>query len=64
MPNVRVIYWSMRVMAFTGVLMFLVAVVGAWLLLEAEAGAGALVPLDGVVAIAFLRTSPRPPAGS
>src|SRR6476661_6797030 len=31
MPNVRVIYWSMRVMAFTGVLMFLVAVVGAWL---------------------------------
>ncbi|HET9115179.1 MAG TPA: cytochrome ubiquinol oxidase subunit I [Gaiellaceae bacterium] len=31
MPNVRVIYWSMRVMAFAGVLMFLVAVVGAWL---------------------------------
>ena len=47
MPNVRVIYWSMRVMAFSGVLMFLVAAVGAWLLLEAEAGAGALVPLDG-----------------
>jgi cytochrome d ubiquinol oxidase subunit I len=31
MPNVRVIYWSMRVMAYMGVLMFLVAVVGAWL---------------------------------
>jgi cytochrome d ubiquinol oxidase subunit I len=31
MPNIRVIYWSMRVMAFTGVLMFLVAAVGAWL---------------------------------
>ena len=31
MPNVRVIYWSMRVMAFAGVLMFLVAAVGAWL---------------------------------
>src|SRR5262249_24422894 len=30
-PNVRVIYWSMRVMAFAGVLMFLVAAVGAWL---------------------------------
>jgi cytochrome d ubiquinol oxidase subunit I len=30
-PNVEVIYWSMRVMAFAGVLMFLVAVVGAWL---------------------------------
>jgi cytochrome bd ubiquinol oxidase subunit I len=31
MPNVRVIYWAMRVMAFAGVLMFLVAAVGAWL---------------------------------
>jgi cytochrome d ubiquinol oxidase subunit I len=31
MPDVRVIYWSMRVMAFAGVLMFLVAVLGAWL---------------------------------
>src|SRR5438046_2549627 len=31
MPNVRVIYWSMRVMAFTGVLMFMVAAAGAWL---------------------------------
>jgi cytochrome bd ubiquinol oxidase subunit I len=31
MPNVRVIYWSMRVMAFAGVLMFLVSAVGAWL---------------------------------
>ena len=30
-PDVRVIYWSMRVMAFAGVLMFLVAAVGAWL---------------------------------
>jgi cytochrome bd ubiquinol oxidase subunit I len=31
MPNVRVIYWSMRVMAFAGVLMLLIAAVGAWL---------------------------------
>ena len=31
MPNVRVIYWSMRVMAYVGALMFLVAAVGAWL---------------------------------
>jgi cytochrome d ubiquinol oxidase subunit I len=31
MPNVRVVYWSMRVMAYAGVLMFLVAAVGAWL---------------------------------
>jgi cytochrome d ubiquinol oxidase subunit I len=31
MPNVRVVYWSMRVMAYAGVLMFLVAALGAWL---------------------------------
>ena len=31
MPNVRVIYWSMRVMAYVGMLMFLIAAVGAWL---------------------------------
>jgi cytochrome bd ubiquinol oxidase subunit I len=31
MPNVRVIYWAMRTMAFAGVLMFLVAALGAWL---------------------------------
>jgi cytochrome bd ubiquinol oxidase subunit I len=31
MPNVRVIYWSMRVMAYAGMLMFLVAAIGAWL---------------------------------
>src|SRR5215471_17761787 len=31
MPDVRVIYWSMRVMAFAGVLMFLISAVGAWL---------------------------------
>ena len=31
MPNIRVIYWSMRVMAFAGVLMFLIAAAGGWL---------------------------------
>jgi cytochrome d ubiquinol oxidase subunit I len=31
MPNIRVIYWAMRVMAFAGVLMFLVAALGGWL---------------------------------
>jgi cytochrome bd ubiquinol oxidase subunit I len=31
MPNVRVVYWSMRVMAYLGVLLFLVAAAGAWL---------------------------------
>jgi len=31
MPNVRVAYWSMRVMAYVGMLMFLVAALGAFL---------------------------------
>ena len=31
MPDVRLTYWSMRAMAMLGVLMFLVAAVGAWL---------------------------------
>jgi cytochrome d ubiquinol oxidase subunit I len=31
MPNVRVAYWSMRVMAFAGVLMFLIVAVAAFL---------------------------------
>ena len=30
-PNVELMYWSMRVMAFLGVAMFLVAALGAWL---------------------------------
>ncbi len=30
-PPIRVLYWSMRVMAYLGTLMFLVAAVGAWL---------------------------------
>src|SRR5262249_34158660 len=30
-PNVRVDYWSMRVMAYLGVLLFLISAVGAWL---------------------------------
>jgi cytochrome bd ubiquinol oxidase subunit I len=31
MPDVELMYWSMRVMAYMGVLLFLVAAVGAWL---------------------------------
>jgi cytochrome d ubiquinol oxidase subunit I len=31
MPNVRVVYWSMRVMVYVGMLMFLLAAVGAFL---------------------------------
>jgi cytochrome bd ubiquinol oxidase subunit I len=31
MPNVELMYWSMRAMAYLGVLLFLIAAVGAWL---------------------------------
>jgi cytochrome d ubiquinol oxidase subunit I len=31
MPDIELMYWSMRVMAFAGVLMFLIAAIGAWL---------------------------------
>ena len=31
MPRIELMYWSMRVMAMLGVLMFLIAAVGAWL---------------------------------
>jgi cytochrome d ubiquinol oxidase subunit I len=31
MPSVRLMYWSMRVMAMLGVAMFLIAALGAWL---------------------------------
>jgi cytochrome d ubiquinol oxidase subunit I len=31
MPRIRLMYWSMRVMAMLGVAMFLIAAVGAWL---------------------------------
>ena len=31
MPNVELMYWSMRAMAYLGVVLFLVAAVGAWL---------------------------------
>ena len=47
MPDVELVYWSMRVMAYSGVLMFLVAAVGAWLYRRANARDDALVPADG-----------------
>ena len=64
MPNVRVIYWSMRVMAFAGVLMFLVAALGAWLYRKQKLETRALVPADGDRRDRRSRTSPRPRAGS
>jgi cytochrome bd ubiquinol oxidase subunit I len=53
MPNVRVIYWSMRVMAFLGVLMFLVAAVGAWLYWKQKLERARWFLWTAIVAIAF-----------
>jgi cytochrome d ubiquinol oxidase subunit I len=53
MPNIRVIYWSMRVMAFTGVLMFLVAAVGAWLYWKQKLERARWFLWTAVAAIAF-----------
>jgi cytochrome d ubiquinol oxidase subunit I len=53
MPNVRVIYWSMRVMAFTGVLMLLVAAAGAWLYWKRKLERARWFHWTAIVAIAF-----------
>jgi cytochrome d ubiquinol oxidase subunit I len=53
MPNVRVIYWSMRVMAFLGVLMFMVAAVGAWLYRKRKLETARWFQWTAIVAIAF-----------
>ena len=53
MPNVRVIYWSMRVMAYMGVLMFLVAAVGAWLYWKQKLERARWFHRTAIVAIAF-----------
>jgi cytochrome bd ubiquinol oxidase subunit I len=53
MPNVRTIYWSMRVMAYMGVLMFLVAAVGAWLYWRQKLERARWFHWAAIVAIAF-----------
>src|SRR5439155_663786 len=53
MPNVRVIYWSMRVMALTGVLMLLVAALGAWLYRKRKLERARWFQWTAIVAIAF-----------
>jgi cytochrome d ubiquinol oxidase subunit I len=53
MPNVRVIYWSMRVMAFAGVLMFLVAAAGAWLYWKRKLERARWFHWTAIAAIAF-----------
>jgi cytochrome bd ubiquinol oxidase subunit I len=53
MPNVRVIYWSMRVMAYMGMLMFLVAAVGAWLYWKRKLATARWFAWAAIVGISF-----------
>jgi cytochrome bd ubiquinol oxidase subunit I len=53
MPNVRVIYWSMRVMAYMGMLMFGVAALGAWLYWKKKLETARWFHRVALVAIAF-----------
>ena len=53
MPNVRVIYWSMRVMAYMGMLMVLVAAVGAWLYRKQKLARARWFHRTAIVAISF-----------
>jgi cytochrome d ubiquinol oxidase subunit I len=53
MPNVRVIYWSMRVMAYMGMLMFGVAALGAWLYWKKKLVTARWFHRVALVAIAF-----------
>src|SRR5213592_2080446 len=53
MPNIRVVYWSMRVMAYMGVLMLLVAAVGAWLYRKQRLERARWFQWTAIVAIAF-----------
>ena len=53
MPNVRVIYWSMRVMAYTGVLMFLIAALGGLLYRRRKLETARWYQRTAILAIAF-----------
>src|SRR6476469_6751441 len=53
MPNIEVIYWSMRVMAYLGMLMFLVAAVGAWLYWKRKLQQARWFHRTAIVAVAF-----------
>jgi cytochrome bd ubiquinol oxidase subunit I len=52
-PDVELMYWSMRAMAYLGVLMFLVAAVGAWLYRRQALHRSRWFLRLGVAAIAF-----------
>src|SRR5262245_27603925 len=53
MPDVAVIYWAMRIMAYMGVLMFLVAAVGAWLYRRQKLERARWFQWTAIVAISF-----------
>jgi cytochrome d ubiquinol oxidase subunit I len=53
MPNIEVIYWSMRVMAYMGMLMFLVAALGGWLYWKKKLERARWFHWTALVAIAF-----------
>jgi cytochrome d ubiquinol oxidase subunit I len=52
-PPVRAIYWSMRVMAYLGALMFLIAALGAWLYRKRRLESTRWFQWTAIVAIAF-----------
>jgi cytochrome bd ubiquinol oxidase subunit I len=52
-PPVRAIYWSMRVMAYLGALMFLVAALGAWLYRKRRLESARWFQWTAIVAMAF-----------
>jgi cytochrome bd ubiquinol oxidase subunit I len=53
MPRIELMYWSMRVMAILGVLMFLIAAVGAWLYRTRKLHKARWFLRTAVMAIAF-----------
>jgi cytochrome d ubiquinol oxidase subunit I len=53
MPNVRVIYWSMRVMAYMGVLLFMISALGAWLYWKRKLETARWFHRTAIAAIAF-----------
>jgi cytochrome bd ubiquinol oxidase subunit I len=52
-PNVRVDYWAMRVMAYLGMLLFFISVVGAWLYRKRKLVDARWFGWTAIVAIAF-----------
>jgi cytochrome bd ubiquinol oxidase subunit I len=53
MPVIELMYWSMRVMAILGVVMFLIAAVGAWLYRKRRLEKARWFQWTAIVAIAF-----------